>query len=101
MRRKLALVLVPAALAGCLHPITGRMDEANEHAAAMEKQLQIATEKLEHATKVLESSEAKLDQANRSLDRMDSRLADMDKRFATIELGFKKLLGIKGPEEME
>ena len=101
MRRKVIVGLLPLLLAGCLNPFTRRLDEANAHAAAVERQLVIATNKLDETTRILERSEAKLDDANATFHRMDDRLADMDKRFGTIELGFKKLLGIKGPEEQE
>jgi hypothetical protein len=101
MRCTIVLALVPLLLAGCITPFTSRLDEANARAAAVNQQLIIATNKLDEATRILERSEAKLDQANKTFDRIDDKLGDMDKRFATIETGFRKLLGIKGPEEQE
>jgi hypothetical protein len=99
MRRAIVVALLPLLLAGCM--FTSRLDEANARAAAINQQLIIATNKLEEATRVLERSEAKLDQANKTFNHIDEKIGDMDKRFATIEMGFRKLFGIKGPEEQE
>jgi hypothetical protein len=44
-------------------------------------------------------SEKKLDEASATLRRMERRLDEMDKRTEVIEKGFRKMLGIKGPEE--
>jgi chromosome segregation ATPase len=99
MRRKFILAFLPLLLAGCLTPFTSRLDLANERAEAIHQQLVLATAKLDEATRTLERSEAKLDEASRTLSRMEGKLNDMDKKFTTVETGFKKLLGIKGPQE--
>lgn len=99
MRRKTILALIPFLLAGCLSPLTQRLDETNARAAALQQQLEVANQKLDDAARTLERSEAKFDEANKTLNHMDGTLADIDKKFTTIELGFRKLLGIKGPEE--
>jgi uncharacterized coiled-coil DUF342 family protein len=99
MRRKFILAFLPFLLAGCLTPFTRRLDVANERADAIHQQLVLATAKLDEATRALERSETKLDEANKTFYRMEGKLNDMDKKFTTVEAGFKKLLGIKGPQE--
>jgi outer membrane murein-binding lipoprotein Lpp len=101
MRSRTALALMPLLLAGCISPFTSRLDKATEQATALNQQMAVANAKLEEATLCLERSEKKLDEANTSLHNMERRLNDMDRRFAVIELGFRKMLNIKGPEEQE
>ncbi len=93
--------VVPLLAAGCLSPFTRRLDEANQRAAAIHQQMILATEKMDEAAKSLERSEKKLDEASQTLKRMEQKLEDLDKRSATIEQGFKKMFGLKGPEEEE
>jgi septal ring factor EnvC (AmiA/AmiB activator) len=99
MRRGMALALIPLTFAGCLTPFTSRIDEANRHAAQLNEQMAVANAKLVDATDCLLRSEKKLDEATATLHNMERRLDDMDKRSEVIEKGFRKLMGIKGPEE--
>jgi chromosome segregation ATPase len=99
MRRRIALALMPLLLTGCLTPFTSRLDQANQRAADVLEQLIIANSKLSEAAASLERSEKKLDEASATLRRMELRLDEMDRRTEVIEKGFRKMLGIKGPEE--
>jgi hypothetical protein len=101
MHRKLILALLPLTLAGCFRPFTSRLDEANARAAALQEQLVIANAKLDEAMRILAQSDARVAEANRTYYRMEDRLADIDRKAGTMETGFRKLLGIKGPEEPE
>ena len=101
MRRRLLIALIPLLLAGCLSPLTRRLDESNARAAAIQQQLVIATDQFDEARRSLERSEKQLYVASATLDRMEHRLNEMDKRFAVLEAGFKKVFGIKGPEPEE
>jgi len=101
MRRTLLVALAPFLLAGCLTPLTRRLDEANARAAALQQQLIIATEKFEEAKAILERSEGKIDQANNTFLRIETRINEMDTKFGTIEQGFRKMFGLKGPLPQE
>jgi hypothetical protein len=95
------LVFLPLLVAGCLTPFTQRLDEANAKAAAINQQLIIATSKLDEATIVLRRSEQKLDEANKTFYRMEDKINDMDKKFGTLEVGFRKMFGLKGDGKEE
>jgi chromosome segregation ATPase len=95
MRRRFLILALPLLLAGCVSPLTRRLDEANARAAAINEQLIIATAKLEEANAILERSERKLDEANRTFYHLDERIGEMDKKFGTVEVGLRKMFGIR------
>ena|SRR5579862_892647 len=101
MGPKLLIALSPFILAGCLTPFTSRLDEANAQAAVLNQQLVIATAKLDEVKAIMQESQNKLDEANATFNRMDMRMSEMDRKFGTIELGFRKMFGIKGESEQE
>jgi chromosome segregation ATPase len=94
--RKYLFAISPFILAGCLTPLTSRLDEANARAAALNEQLVTATAKLDEIKGIMEQSQAKLDEANETFYRLEESITDMDRKFGTIELGFRKMFGIKG-----
>jgi outer membrane murein-binding lipoprotein Lpp len=96
MGSKVVIALSPLILAGCLTPFTSRLDEANSQAARLNQQLVIATAKLDEVKAIMQESQTKLDEANLTFNRMDTRMTEMDRKFGTIELGFRKMFGIKG-----
>ena len=101
MYRTIALALVPLVLAGCLSPLTSRLDDTNRQAAELNQQIAFANSRLVEATDCLLRSEQKLDEARGTLRRMELRLDELDRRSEVIEKGFRKMMGIKGPEEEE
>jgi predicted nucleic acid-binding Zn-ribbon protein len=96
---KLLVAFGPLILAGCLTPLTSRMDEANALGAQANFQLAAATTKLEEAKTIMQDAENKLDQANATFIRLESRLDEMDKKFGTVEQGFRKLFLMKEEEQ--
>jgi hypothetical protein len=48
--------------------------------------------------RAVDRAEVRLEEANKSLAQMEAHIADMDKKFTTIEAGFRKLTGVKGPD---
>ena len=68
MRRRIAAALICLVFAGCLTPLTSRLDRTNERAAAMQEQLVIANARLAEATGTLERSERKLAEAKARKD---------------------------------
>jgi uncharacterized coiled-coil DUF342 family protein len=101
MPHKLSASLLLLFLAGCLTPFTSRLDEANEHAAAMERELVLATAKLDEVKAIMEQSQKKLSEANETFYRLEDRITDLDRKSGTIELGFRKMFGIKGDGKEE
>jgi septal ring factor EnvC (AmiA/AmiB activator) len=95
----LLIALAPLILAGCLQPLTSRLDEANAQAAQANLQLAAATDKMQEVKVIMQDAENKLDQANATFIRLESRLDEMDKKFGTVEQGFRKLFLMK--EELD
>jgi chromosome segregation ATPase len=96
---KLLVALVPLILAGCLTPLTSRLDEANAQAAQANLQLAAATAKFEEVKVIMQDAEDKLDKANATFNRLENRLDEMDKKFGTVEQGFRKMFLIKEEQE--
>jgi septal ring factor EnvC (AmiA/AmiB activator) len=111
MHRRIVLFLSPFAFVGCLSPLTQRLDEANAQAAIVNQQLAASHAQFMELKATLDRSEARLQESNRMLDEanktfvkmerhiedMDKYMEDMDKKFSTLDVGLRKVLGIKTP----
>src|SRR5262245_47122255 len=106
MRRlHLLITLAPLALAGCLNPLTVRIDatnaqitQTNSQMAQTNQMLMLANQHLEETRRAFTGLEAKLDQMNQSLGKMEGHLEGTNQKLGTMEKGFSKLLGGK-PQE--
>jgi len=67
MRRLFLVGAVPLVLAGCLGPLTSRLDKTNEQLALANQQLAVATAELHEANQKLGKMQDQLDEANRTL----------------------------------
>jgi hypothetical protein len=67
MCRLFLLGAAPLVLAGCLGPLTSRLDKANEQLAVVNQQLAVTNAELHEANEKLGKMQDKLDEANRTL----------------------------------
>src|SRR5262245_11813446 len=96
MRRlHLLMTLAPLALAGCLNPLTLRIDATNAQIAQTNQMLMQANQQLDETRRAFNGLEGKLDQMNQSLGKMEGHLEGTNQKLGTMEKGFSKLLGTK------
>src|SRR4051812_39713351 len=72
VRRQILLAVAPLTLAGCLTPVTSRLDRTND-------QLLVANEQLARISAKLEESQQQLARSNAQVAQTDQRLAEANR----------------------
>src|SRR5947209_2937868 len=88
MRRLHPWHLAPLFLAGCLTPLTDRLDQANGQIALSNQMLADANQQLVGAMRELET-------ANKRLEKVDEQMTEMNRKLGTVEQGIHRFFGGK------
>jgi hypothetical protein len=89
------LTLSPLTLAGCLSPLTSRVDQTNQSLAVTNQMLMQASEQLDEMTQRLRGMEGKLTEMNQQLGNVGGQMGEMNRKLGTVEQGFSKFFGMK------